>query len=388
MLEDAGSTNGSLLNGARVDRARLADGDVIELGETFLLYREALPVLAGAAPDQAAAALDASAPGLVTLSPAFSRQLDQLRALAPSGISVLVRGDSGTGKELMARALHQLSGRTGAFVPVNCGALPATLIESELFGYRKGAFSGALADRLGLVRSADQGTLFLDEIGDLPLPAQAALLRVLQERDVLPVGATRAVPIDVRWVAATHRDLEGMVAEGQFRADLLARLNGWTLTVPPLRERREDVGLVAQALLARPGAAPAGPVRFSWEVARALLRYDWPLNVRELEQALRTAVVLSGGALALDHLPEAVRRAARPGSVTPASTAAPSDDETPGASVQPLAPEEEQRRDRLIALFTEHHGNLAAVARAMDRAPIQIRRWAKRYGIDLDRFRS
>ena len=160
---------------------------------------------------------------------------------------MLIEGESGTGKEVIARAIHGMSGRQGAFVPVNCGALPENLVESELFGYKKGAFSGAQTDHPGLVRSADGGTLFLDEIGDLPASSQAALLRVLQEKEVMPVGGTRAVAIDLRVVAATHRDLDDMVAEGSFRHDLFARLAGFRVTVPPL------------AISRRPGFAACAP---------------------------------------------------------------------------------------------------------------------------------
>jgi DNA-binding NtrC family response regulator len=380
-LEDQGSTNGSLINGSRVERALVADGDLIELGQTFFLYRDSLPELSDGAPDCAVSALPPSAPGLATLSPALSVQLGQLRELAPSTLSILVRGESGCGKELIARAIHQLSARKGPFVAVNCGALPASLVESELFGYRKGAFSGADDDRLGLVRSADRGTLFLDEIGDLPLPAQAALLRVLQEREVSPVGSTRVVPVDVRFVAATHRDLDAMVEAGQFRADLLARLDGWTLRLPSLRERREDLGLLADALLVRSAAGRKGPLTISWAAARALLRHDWPLNIRELEQSLTAAAILSGGTIELAHLPGSIRRSGSLVAATPEPTEA-------DAAAQPLSPAEEQRRQDLIAHLTTHQGNVAAVARTMAKAPIQIRRWMVRYGLVLDRFRS
>lgn len=380
-LEDERSTNGSLINGARVERALVTDGDLIELGQTFFLFREGLPALgADSAPDCAATTLPPSAPGLTTLSPALSIQLARLRKLAPSTLSILVRGESGCGKELIARAIHQLSGRKGPFVAVNCGALPATLVESELFGYRKGAFSGADDNRPGLVRTADGGTLFLDEIGDLPLPAQAALLRVLQEREVSPVGSARVFPVDVRIVAATHRDLDAMVQARQFRADLLARLDGWTLLLPPLRERLEDLGLLADALLTRTLGERADPPALGWEAARALLRHDWPLNVRELEQSLTAAAILSGGTIELAHLPGAIRRSA-----AGSSAAAPEPDT---AEAAPLSAADQQRREELIAQLTTHQGNVAAVARSMAKAPIQIRRWLVRYAIDLDRFRG
>jgi transcriptional regulator with GAF, ATPase, and Fis domain len=381
-LEDAGSTNGSMVNGARVTRARLDDGDRIELGETFFLYRAALSHDPDAEPYLAAGDSKAAGAGLATLSPALDCQLAQLRDLAPSSVSVLISGESGTGKELAARALHQLSGRSGAFVAVNCGALPATLVESQLFGHRKGAFSGATEDRPGLIRSADRGTLFLDEIGDLPLPAQAALLRVLQEREVMAVGATRTQSVDVRWAAATHRALDALVAAGECRADLLARLNGWTLRLPPLRERRQDLGLIAEALLARLPTAGVVPVSFTWEAARALFNYDWPLNVRELEQALSAATILSRGRIDLQHLPAAVRAGPEKTNEQEPSSAA-------QAKVQePLSAEDEALRSELLTLFERERGNVAAVARALGKAPMQIRRWAKRFAIEPDRFRD
>jgi transcriptional regulator with GAF, ATPase, and Fis domain len=276
--------------------------------------------------------------------------------------------------------VHQLSGRRGAFVAVNCGALPDTLIETELFGYRKGAFSGAAEDRPGLIRSADQGTLFLDEIGDLPGPSQAPLLRVLQEREVTPVGATRPVPVDLRVVAATHRDLPALVDAGTFRNDLWARLSGFKMVVPPLRERRDDLGLLVSALLRRRVGAEAESVGLAPRAARALFFHDWPLNVRELEKCVASGLVLSRGApVGLEHLPEAIQQSAaqpRPA----AASAEPAD--------QPLSEDEQRLRERIIALLKEHKGNIAAVARAMGKARMQIHRWVKRYGIEPDAFRA
>src|SRR6266852_6634237 len=175
----------------------------------------------------------------------------KLEAVAASTVSVVLQGESGTGKEVAATAMHRLSGRVGPFLPVNCGGLPETLIESELFGSRKGAFSGADKDRPGLFRSADGGTLFLDEIGELPASAQSALLRVLQDGEILPIGATQPIRVDVRFLAATNRNLDAQVARGLFRADLLARISGFAVWLPPLRERREDMGILIAALLNR-----------------------------------------------------------------------------------------------------------------------------------------
>src|SRR3989442_1997706 len=230
---------------------------------------------------------------MATLSPAFALELERVATFARSQVPVLVSGETGTGKELIASAIHELSGRPGPFVAVNCGAIAPNLVESELFGYRKGAFSGALEDRPGLVRSSEHGTLLLDEIGDLPLAAQAALLRVLQENEVLPVGGTRPVKVDLRVVAATHRDLAALAAQDRFRRDLLARLDGARISLPALRERREDFGLILSALLEETAGEMARDVIFSPDAARTLLLHSWPLNVRELEKCIASAVLLA-----------------------------------------------------------------------------------------------
>jgi transcriptional regulator with PAS, ATPase and Fis domain len=375
VLEDRGSKNGTILNGTPTARAELQDGDVFEAGHTFFVYRDAIATDPDEPEDLLATELRAAAPGLVTLQTPLRRQYRLLGQVAASTVAVVIRGDSGTGKELCARAVHKLSGRAGAFVAINCGALPDTLVESELFGYRKGAFSGATEDRLGLLRSGDRGTVFLDEIGDLPLPAQAAFLRALQEQEVVPVGGTKPVPVDFRLCAATHRDLDRMVDRGEFRGDLLARISGFTITLPPLRERREDLGLIAGTLLRRLHPDRAESVSFSCEAARALFAYEWPANVRELEKSLQTAVVLAADEpVAVWHLPEPVRAGSLDGS-------------SASASGKPLSEEDRALRADLEARFREHQGNVSAVARAMGKARMQIQRWVKRLGIDPESYR-
>jgi sigma-54 dependent transcriptional regulator, acetoin dehydrogenase operon transcriptional activator AcoR len=366
MLVDAGSKNGVLIDGERIERVTLEDQIAFELGHSFFIYRDAIP----AAGDVDCS--DAAAEGLATLSPQLAERFRALERVARSAASVVVGGESGTGKELIARAVHRLSGRAGSFVAVNCGAIAANLVESELFGSKKGAFSGATEDRPGLVRSADGGTLFLDEIGDLPLQSQAAFLRVLQEREVVPVGGTRPLPVDIRLVAATHRDLDALVAGGSFRADLLARIAGFDLEMPPLRERLEDMGLLVAALLRR--IDPAGVDRsITRGAARALFAHHWPLNVRELEKCLETAVALAGtGPIDLAHLPDSVRE--------PAPAAAP-------ANPAELSSEDSARRDQIVALLTAHRGNVSQVAREMGKARPLVHRWIKRYGIDPAAFR-
>ena len=362
-VEDLGSRNGTFVDGARV-RAQVLAGDAwVELGRTaFRFFTQP----AGDAADVTAA--DAVSPigAIATFSTAFARTLADLARIAFTRQSVLVHGESGTGKELVARGLHAASRRSGAFVAVNCGALPVTLVESELFGYRKGAFSGATEDRVGLVRSADGGTLFLDEIADLPLATQAALLRVLQEREVVPVGGTRPVAVDARVVAASHHDLEAGVRDGRFREDLLARLAGFVVDVPPLRDRRQDLGLLIAELLGRVADAP---LRLAPDAGFALLRYGWPRNVRQLEQAIGSAAALArSGVIELEHLPPVVVEPAPP--------------------VDDLSPTELRRRDELLELLAKHRGNIAAVGRALGVARMQVHRWLERYAIDLAAYRK
>ncbi|MGS0939398.1 sigma-54-dependent transcriptional regulator [Pseudomonas luteola] len=219
----------------------------------------------------------------------------KIRKVAPTDSTVLIQGESGTGKELVARALHNLSRRVKApLISVNCAAIPETLIESELFGHEKGAFTGASASRTGLVEAADGGTLFLDEIGELPLEAQARLLRVLQEGEIRRVGSVQSQKVNVRLIAATHRDLKTLAKTGQFREDLYYRLNVISLRLPPLRERSNDVLEIARVFLARQSNRMGREaMHFSQEAELAIRHYSWPGNVRELENAIERAVILS-----------------------------------------------------------------------------------------------
>ncbi|WP_295481002.1 sigma-54 dependent transcriptional regulator [uncultured Pseudomonas sp.] len=219
----------------------------------------------------------------------------KIRKVAPTDSNVLIQGESGTGKELVARALHNLSRRAKApMISVNCAAIPETLIESELFGHEKGAFTGASAGRAGLVEAADGGTLFLDEIGELPLEAQARLLRVLQEGEIRRVGSVQSQKVDVRLIAATHRDLKNLAKAGQFREDLYYRLHVIALKLPALRERGSDVNQIADAFLARQSARIGrDDLHFAADAEQAIRHYHWPGNVRELENAVERAVILS-----------------------------------------------------------------------------------------------
>jgi Nif-specific regulatory protein len=241
--------------------------------------------------------------GILGRSPAILKLHQQIERLAPRDTTVLIQGESGTGKELVARLLHRRSPRADApFVAINCAAIADSLLETELFGYEKGAFTGATASKKGKFEAADKGTLFLDEIGELALPMQAKLLRALQEREIERVGATRPVRIDIRLVAATNRDLSQAVEEGQFRADLYHRVNVVSLRTAPLRERKEDISLLAKHFLVELGEPSK---ELAPEALRCLETYDWPGNVRELANAIEHAVALGdAGPVTVADLPE------------------------------------------------------------------------------------
>jgi len=285
IVRDLASTNGTLLNGVRVPTAELRPGLVLTLGTTRL--RVAMDTK-----------LDAE---IVGESAPMQRMRAELARLAIVPIPVLVLGETGTGKELVARALHDQSGRRGSFVPVNCGSLPKELIESEMFGHERGAFTGADTRRKGFFQEADGGTLFLDEIGELPELLQTRLLRVLESGVVRPVGSTREQVVNVRVVAATHVDLERAVASGRFRHDLYYRLNAASVRTPNLRSRRSDIPLLVERIL-RDEAAIGHRCRVSGEAMGALMEHDWPGNVRELKNVLRRAAALGSSVLGPDDL--------------------------------------------------------------------------------------
>jgi transcriptional regulator with AAA-type ATPase domain len=357
-LVDAASKNGTRVRGQRTTGGALEDGDVVEAGASFFVIR----ATAAPAPDLTVA--PSTDDVLRTLHAPLGGELALLGQLARSGLPILVHGESGAGKEILARSIHALSQRRGPLVPVNCGALPAGLAEAELFGAKRGAYSGATEDRPGLVRTAEGGTLFLDEIADLPLPAQAALLRFVQEGEVRSVGAHRTGRVDTRIVAATHRDLDALVRKEAFRHDLAARLRGHTLVVPPLRARREDLGLLVAELLVR--ADPTPPPRpLEPAAARALFAYHWPENVRELDHALRYALARAREDITVEDLPDAVRR---PGPLPP-------------TAVLPAVGAHIDRRSELGALVAEHDGNVSAIARALKTSRTQVRRLLERYGL-------
>jgi DNA-binding NtrC family response regulator len=364
-LQDAGSKNGTIVDGVPTTRCILADGDLLEMGGTLFIFRDRAEVARDMGDRDLAA--DQSPDVFRTLSLDLERRLDDLCRIAPTPVPVVVVGETGTGKELIAEAVHAIAGRPGPFVPINCGALPQTLIESELFGYRRGAFSGAQEDRIGLARKADGGTLFLDEVAELPEESQVALLRLLQVGEVRPLGSSDMVQVNVRVIAATHQDLSARVNDGRFRRDLYGRLAGYEMVMPPLRDRFEDIGSLVAVLLRRFGVEEGCTV--NPRAALALFNYSYPMNIRELEQALRAAVALASGRdIDLRHLPAAIRDHRQ-------------------VRGRHLGPEDASLRAKLIELLRESEGNIAATARALDKAPVQIRRWCRRLGIDLSDYR-
>ena len=297
--------------------------------------------------------------------------------VADSDNSVLVLGETGTGKELVAQALHANSARhAGPFVAVNCAAIPADLLESELFGHVKGAFSGATADRAGRFREADGGTLFLDEIGDMALPTQAKILRVLQEREVTPLGGRHALPVDLRIVAATHRDIEADVAAGAFRADLWYRLQVITIHLPPLRERPEDIDLLATHFLQQGASGRAK--RLSGAALAALRAHVWPGNVRELRNTMQRAIALSEGELIeVEHL--GLNAARTPHTQTAAATATVDDIDWDGPLDAAVARLESVMLLRALAACA---GNRSQAARRLGLSRQQLYRKLAQYGME------
>lgn len=309
---------------------------------------------------------------ILTRSPGMEALLAQVKLVAQSDASALIRGASGTGKELIAQALHRASARAEApFIAINCGAIPESLLESELFGHSKGSFTGAVQQHAGLFRAAHGGTLFLDEIGDMPLSLQVKLLRVIQEKQVRQVGSTRSIPVDVRIVSATHRDLEAAVSEGKFRDDLYYRLNVVSLEIPPLAKRREDIPLLAHHFLARLCARQdRPPATLAPEALEQLVTAGWPGNVRQLHNVLEQALVLATTPVITAGL---VRKALR---------------EHP-LDMLPLKDAKEKfEQHYLIRLLQITHGNVSQAARLARRNRTEFYKLLHRHQLDPGAFKA
>jgi DNA-binding NtrC family response regulator len=329
---------------------------------------------------------DLSLPPIVGASARMQRLLRLVARVAPTDSTVLLLGESGTGKELVARSLHVLSKRAQKpFVPVNVGALPETLIESELFGHARGAFTGATGERAGLVEEADHGTLFLDEIGDMPAATQVKLLRTLENNEVRRVGENAPRMVDVRVVAATHRDLRELVADGRFRADLYYRLNVVQIELPALRERREDIGLLASFFLERSARRQQRPALvFSPDAMALLEKYDYPGNVRELENAIEHAVAVSDRTvLGPADLPTEIRSprllprhisGAGPAD-GPISRSATAEPDRESLSL------DEVTREHVLRVLERHRGNTTSASKQLGVSRTTLWRMLKRWGV-------
>lgn len=304
---------------------------------------------------------------MVGHSPEMEKLYRMIGKAAQSTHPVLILGESGTGKELVARSIH-FSGpcKDKPFIPVDCGSLVPTLIESEMFGYVKGAFTGAQRSKDGLLAAADGGTIFLDEVGELPVDLQSKLLRAIQEREIRPVGSTKRIPINVRILAATNRDLEAAVAGGSFRRDLYYRLNVLTLRIPPLRERKQDIPLLAAHMLERLNRSSGVPRTLADEAMKVLMAYDWPGNVRELENCLeRACSVSSGPLLHTGDFPSAVQNSMHHGVRS-----------IPGPGVVPLA---DMEKHAILATIDQLNGDKLLAARLLGIGKTTLYRKLKEY---------
>jgi transcriptional regulator with AAA-type ATPase domain len=351
-VTDLDSRNGTWVDGARAERVSTGDGALILLGEVMLLVCSGPPT----PPPRPTSPV-------VGVSDAMARALTLLGQAATRRTTVLLLGETGVGKEVFAAELHRLSQRSGSFVPFNCGGLAPDLLQSELFGHARGAFSGASAARKGLVETAEGGTLFIDEIGEAPRGVQVLLLRLLQESEIRPVGTSRPRKIDVRFVAATNQDLSAQVEAGGFRRDLLARLSRWVVPIPPLRERRADIPLLARHFIRQHAGRD---IPLSVGLSMRLLQHPWPGNVRELDGLVERLVVSEAGS---DHLH---------GTHWPAAPAAP-----PPSPVRPVRPEPA----RLRALLGEHSGNIKALSQSLGVSRQSLYKWLREAGIQPDEAR-
>jgi transcriptional regulator with PAS, ATPase and Fis domain len=316
--------------------------------------------------------------GMVARSAAMLDIFRLTETLEESEATVMITGESGTGKEMVARAVHVHSQRRdGPFVAVNCGALPGELLESELFGHVRGAFTGAVRDRIGRFELASPGTIFLDEVADLPLPLQVKLLRVLQERTFERVGESTSRRTDARVIAATNRDLARAVGEEEFRSDLYYRLRVVPIEIPPLRDRREDIEPLARHLLARVNQRYSRKLRFSPDALRVLIAYPWPGNVRELENALEYAVAVTRGqTIHPENLPEEVARASRS-----RASGGPATDTGPTASERPAGDASEDERQRILAALEANRWRRAATAEALKISRATLWRKMREHGL-------
>jgi transcriptional regulator with PAS, ATPase and Fis domain len=365
-VTDLQSRNGSYLNGRRIESATVQAGDVVAMGRVLLLAHRGPQLYQRPRHGR-----------LVGLSAALATVVDRVSVAAPRDVTVLIQGETGVGKELVARAIHEMSGRAGRFMAINCSALADGVLQSELFGHTRGAYSGAGEAREGLVAAAREGTLFLDEIGDASTTLQAGLLRLLEQREYRAVGSDVVQKTNARFVAATNVDLHAAVEAGRFRADLLGRLDRWRIEVPPLRERPEDVIPIALHFTQQLGE----PRPLGRSLAQALLRYNWPANVRELAGVIEQAVLEAKDA---SRLPLTDALATRLQARRPRPSQIPSERPSRRRGTPHERPSPEQLRAKLV----EVGGNVRALANALGVGRSTLYRWLAAAGIDPDKLRS
>jgi len=408
IIEDLGSTNGTYVAGRRIDGPRrLPPGSLVFLGSQVLVFRTVTPTEMVALREEEARPF---AP-VPTMSPTLALTTTKLRLLARSNVEILIVGETGVGKEVFANAVHAASGRNGKMVAINCAAIPRELVESELFGYEKGAHSTAQGRKTGLVESANGGTLFLDELGDMPLELQSKLLRFLQDKRFTPLGSTRIIEADVRIIAATSRTALEKTRHVAVQEALLGRLGAQPIVLPPLRDRIEDVGRLAAYFLQQAGNERG----FEPEAFHALLLHAWPLNVRELSKVVGEASLLSRGAAAigLEHLPDTITANLQIESeelddrvkteldedtqmdLVPAAHEDPDSGRVAEFADSPPTSRTSERRTRrpaptseeLTTLLERFNGSVAQVARHLDRQYAVVWRCIQRYGIDANKYR-
>lgn len=377
-ISDENSRNGTFVNGQSVNEAALFDGDVIRIGDSFFVFRF-----------QPHNVEDFDVPTIVGVCPGIRKARSNIGLIGPTEATVLLMGETGTGKELVARALHSVSGRNGPFVAVNCSAIPESLAESQLFGHLAGAFTGAQTEQPGFFRSAHGGTLFLDELGELSAAIQPKLLRALDEHAVVPVGTSEPISCDVRVISATDSDLPRQVSVKDFRGSLYARLSEISINIPPLRDRREDILLLIQHRLG-PSATKMTP-----KLAEALLLYSWPYNVREILEVATELKIRGAGKDTLDlslvgHRLEEKQEGQvsfNPLAVRPVLPSQPQDvavngpDETEPILLTPS-------RETLEDLLREYKGNISAISRESGRSRRQVKRWIEQYELNIDDYRQ
>ena len=325
--------------------------------------------------------------GIIGRTPVMQNLYEHIQSVAPLDTPVMILGQSGTGKEMVAKALHETGSRAGKpFIKVNCAALSESILESELFGHVKGAYTGAQSDRIGRFEAAHQGTLFLDEIGDIPLSVQVKLLRVLEERTIQRVGDNKSVPIDVRIITATHKDLEEMIRRGEFREDLYFRINVFPLTCPSLGERKDDITLIIQHFISIHGEKTGKNILgFTPEAMRLMVAYPWPGNIRELRNVVEYAFVLARGkSIRPEHLPEKVvnNKAEPRESSDTESMALPAQ---PSGSLGHNVQAGQTQRQQLINALKQADGNQTQAARILGISRVTVWKRMKKYGISLNR---